>query len=146
MTEKRRQFTAAQKQQKIREFFQWRRNGFNVHEACKLIGITPKQCYAWQKLYANGGADSLQPKSRRPKRFGNQISESIRSQVICEAQSGKHDSANKIQIYLASCGVKVSLPTVIKILEEANLFGFVAVRGKDGKLMKKRRGLLPVNR
>jgi transposase-like protein len=147
MTIKRRQFSASEKEKlvfKLAEVIEL--EGQQVSGACMRAGITPKQYYQWKELLRKGGSAALQPKSKRPKTFGNQISESIRQQVISEAQSGRHDSANQIKIYLESCDVKVSSPTVIKILEDANLYGFVNVRDKDGKLVTKRRGfLLPAN-
>lgn len=112
----------------------------DVRYACTLAGINTTQYYRWCKQVARaeaGDKEALEPKSRRPKTYGNTISEQTRKRVICEAQSGHHRTANRLKEYLASCDVKISLPKVIEILENAGLYGTVEVRNRDGRKVRK---------
>lgn len=115
-----------------------------MRTACAHLKISPKQYYEWKRLLEAGGEAALEPKSRRPTRYGNQLNDEIRQKVVSEAKSGNHKSANQLKLNLETRGVRVSLPTVIEILEEAGLYGFIEIRDRDGRLVKRRRGLIKI--
>lgn len=144
MGEKRRQYSASEKKKRVLEVDSMRREPGHVRSACELLGISPKQYYEWKRLLEAGGEAALEPKSRRPTRYGNQLDDASRQKVVSEAKSGNHKSANQIKVYLESCGIRISVPTIIGILEKADLYGFIEVRNGDGKLIKRRRGLISV--
>jgi transposase-like protein len=140
MKSKRRVFSAEDKKTLVLKVIK-ARNYSNVREACSLVGIAPKQYYQWTKLLKSGGLAALEQKSKRPKTFANQLSETTRQRVIFEAESGNHRSANAIRNFLKTYDVNVSVPKVIEILEGVDLYGFIEVRDKDQKLVSKHRGL-----
>ena len=121
-----------------------RRESCHVRLACELVGISPKQYYEWKRLLEAGGEAALEPKSRRPTSYGNQVNDATRQKVVSEAKSGNHKSPNQLKLGLKTRGVRISLPTIIEILEEADLYGFIEVRDGDGKLVKRRRGLINI--
>lgn len=147
MEKKRTQFSAKDKVKLVREVDNLRDAPSDVRYACDLAGINTTQYYRWRKQVARaeaGDKEALEPKSRRPKTYGNKSSDQTRKRVIWEAQSGHHRTANKLKEYLASCGVKISLPTVLKILKKAGLYGVEEIRDDEGRLIRKSRGLLNV--
>lgn len=138
----RRKRSAKDKKQAVADVSRIRREHCDVRTACASVGITPKQYYEWKRSLEAGGLSALTQKSRRPKTFGNQVNESLRQRVISEGRSGRYKSANQIKQALAADGVEISVPTIIKILESAELYGFLEIRERDGKLVKKWRGVL----
>lgn len=140
MVKKRRQFSARDKMKLVRKVDDLRDAPSDVRYACALVGINTTQYYRWCEQLAMtkaGDKEALEPKSRRPKTYGNTISEHTRKRVIWEAQSGHHRTANRLKEYLAGCDVKISLPKVIEILENAGLYGTVEVRNRDGRKVRK---------
>lgn len=141
MGKKRRRYSANEKKKRVLEVDILRQEPSDVRPACELVGISPKQYYEWKRLLEAGGETALEPKSRRPNRYGNQLNDAIRQKVVSEAKNGNHKSANKIKLFLETRGDRISLPTIIEILEEAGLYG---LRDGDGKRARKRRGLINI--
>ena len=115
--------------------------GSGVRDACKTLGISPKQYYAWRKAL-DSDETLLEPKSKKPVNSPKKADEKTRELVIEAACSGKFRSAKKVKEYLASLDVMISIPTIIKVLEENGLYGFVQSRNLDGKLLKKTRQII----
>lgn len=115
-----------------------------VGEACGWAEIHRSQYYRWKKQvesYEAGDANALEPKSRRPKRFGREKSKEERDKVVRYARSGQFNSAKAIADRIKEDGDRIHVSTVIEILEEAGLYGKIKARGPDGRT-KMKRGLL----
>lgn len=138
---KRKTFTVKEKITAVLHVNFLRTFGSSVRGACKTLGITPKQYYAWKKAL-DSDETQLEPKSKKPLNSPRKTDEKTREQVIEAACSGKFRSAKKVKEHLASLDIMISIPTIIKLLEENDLYGFVQSRNHDGKLLKKTRQII----
>lgn len=117
--------------------------GQDKTEACAHLGLSRSSFYRWRLQVAealNGNPEKLLPKSRRPKVLARSTPVEIRQKIIEMASSGGFKSANAIAKALADERV-IHAGTVIKILEEAGLYGVIEVRDPEGRLTLKKSGI-----
>ncbi|MBV2131857.1 transposase [Pseudomonas sp. MAP12] len=118
--------------------------GLNTAEACVRLGLSRANFYRWRGLIAEtikGGAGKIAPKSKRPKILARQTPNEFKNRIVEMALSGIFKSANAISKELHNERV-IHPGTVIKILEEAGLYGVQEVRDSKGDLVKKKRGII----
>jgi hypothetical protein len=79
--------------------------------------------------------------SRAPKHNARTTSEDIRQEVVSLCTSGNYSSAKAIADDMRTGGSRITTKTVIDILEQAGLYGWKVVIGRDGQA-RKIRGIL----
>lgn len=92
----------------------------NVAKTCRYFGISRYAYYFWLKRYQKNGKRGLYDRSRKPKTSPRATPLAVRSKIIrIRRRSGF--GSNKIALYLAKTGFKVSPKTIYKILKNARL-------------------------
>lgn len=140
----RRQYSPQEKQRLVLDVIALEDEGLDKTEACARLGISRANFYRWRRQVAEaikGNTDSLRPKSRCPKVLARSTPIEIRQKIVEMASSGKFKSANAIAKALADERA-IHAGTVIKILEEAGLYGVIEVRDSEGRLIKKKSGII----
>lgn len=86
-----------------------------IRKICSQNGISSTTYYRWIQQERKS---SLEPLSRKPKKFGNKLDDSIRNAVIKLWKKHPHLSANKIHKLCLDDGHSISYNTVNKIIKE----------------------------
>lgn len=121
--------------------------GIAVREACKKAEIPMSSYYRWRQEirdnpeYLDNG--EIPQRSRRPKRLARQVTQITKEKVIELADMVSYTSAANIQRQLGKEGISIGTGTVIKILEEAGLYGEIHVFRNGEKVRK--HGLLKLD-
>jgi len=116
----------------------------SVRSACEHVGIASSQYYRWREQldrYNRGDKNALSAMSRAPKHNARTTSEDIRQEVVSLCTSGNYSSAKAIADDMRTGGSRITTKTVIDILEQAGLYGWKVVIGRDGQA-RKIRGIL----
>ena len=136
-------FTAEEKLGFLNRILALLKNGMKVKDACTAVGISTSSYYKWREQAFdrfNGNPTALEAQSRRPKAFGNRYSGDIEQQVIDSAMTGQYLSASSLKGALADRGLELTVPTIIRILEDQGLYGYVFRENSKG-VVKKVRGI-----
>lgn len=141
-----RRFSAIAKRRNVEEVNRLIRSGRSIRQACLGVGIHPNQFHKWKgqlEDYKNGDSTALEEKSKRPKTLARKTSDEDAQIIINLARSGAYSSANAItQEAKNILGRSITTGTVIKILEASGDYGIIEVKNKDGKVVKRKVGLI----
>ena len=109
---------------------------------CHDLNVPPSNYRRWKAIldaHPEYHALKMIPeRSKRPHRLARQVSKTTQQQVIAEAHQPHHTSANSIKKQLNEDGVVIGTAKVIKILEEAGLYGTIYRQNAQGDYIKKR--------
>jgi transposase InsO family protein len=87
------------------EFIQLaRQEGANVRELCRRFQISPATAYKWLKRHAEGGADALADRSRRPKTSPRRTAEAVEQAILQVRAEHPAWGARKLRAILAERG------------------------------------------
>ncbi|WP_089686853.1 transposase [Billgrantia gudaonensis] len=143
-----RRFSSTAKQRNVEEINRLIRSGQSIRQACRGVGIHPNQFHRWKdqlEAYRKGDSAALEAKSKRPKSLARKTSDEDAQIIINLARSGAYRSAHAItQEAKVILGRPITTGTVIKILIESGDYGIVEVKDKDGKVIKRKKGLIKI--
>jgi transposase InsO family protein len=80
--------------------------GANVAELCRRFGVSRKTAYKWIKVGADGGADALADRSRRPHHSPKRSAEQIEAAVLAVREKHPVWGGRKIRAVLVRQGVE----------------------------------------
>lgn len=140
MTRRRRHFSPEEKLRLINRIHA-RRGSTSVSDACANVGIKRNDYYRWQRAFANGGKEAFVEKSRKPKKLARATPDTIKSKIRAMAKSGEYANPTRICEHLRAAGSRITPKTVISILEDAGLYGFISKTRKNGRVIR-RKGIL----
>lgn len=84
-----------------------------LEDVCKMHRIHKRTYHAWCQQEVN---NTLEPKSRRPHRFGNKIDKNIEKMIVDIWEMDISRTAHEIYECVISDGIKISYNTVRKII------------------------------
>jgi len=91
-----------------KDFVLYVQSNGNIRKSCREFGITPRTGYKWLKRYQEG--DSLEDRSRKPKRIANVTSNEITQLILGVRENNPSWGGRKIRDYLLKRG-NVLLPS-----------------------------------
>jgi transposase len=98
-----------------------------IKKICSEHGISTTTFYRWIQQERKS---SLEPLSRKPKKYGNKLDDSIRNALIQLWKKHPHLSANKIHKLCLAEGHSISYNTVNKLINEE----ISSIRHEENKL------------
>ena len=115
--------------------------GESVAEACAERSVDRSTYYRWRERvarYEAGDRAAIQPRPSSPRRHGRQTPDNIREEVVRLAKTGRFASPTAIARHLTRQGTPIHAGTVIGIVEDAGLYGYVTKTLPNGESKKVR--------
>jgi transposase len=105
-----------QKQVIVNAIRQGKRNNpkSRIVDLCESHGIKKSTYYLWCRQEMDGG---LEPKSRKPKKCGNQINSELKQQIVKIWEEDSDRNSHEIYEFLIEVGIKISYNTVNDLLK-----------------------------
>jgi transposase-like protein len=94
----------------------------SIRRTLRELGISRSSFYRWYRQYMEGGLDALAPASRYPRRFWNQIPETVKEQCLEVALQYPEKSPRELAWQITDeHGYFVSESSVYRLLKQCDL-------------------------